>query len=68
MAVTVRDDKLAALADLLNEQRNAGLVGFSDDALALRFTEKLGGTLAMSRSGTGGIAGWVRTGSRSAPC
>ena len=39
------DDKLAALAELLHEQRNAGLVGFSDDALALRFTEKHGGTL-----------------------
>ena len=43
--VTDTDDKLAALADLLSEQRNAGLVGFSDDALALRFTEKHGGTL-----------------------
>ena len=36
---------VAAFAALLNEQRNAGLVGFSDDALALRFTEKHGGIL-----------------------
>ena len=38
-------DKLAGIAAQLNELHNTGLAGFSDDALALRFTEKYGAVL-----------------------